>query len=335
MDFRELNLGTQIDEEGFAGKRAVFEDSEEESEGFMKSNTAGVTERDYSIKEQADITEDILSDTVEHEKNETTENVFYKKTEDSDLVLENPATNPVEVVRDTGEFSIEDIEGAPYARTGGRPIHHAEKKEPLYGTTAVAKVLGLSTQAIRNYCDYFEDYLQIQKKESGHRSFTYADIERLRQLVKLKDEKNLTFEQLKEYLKGPEQFEVIPESQRFETAIEKMEQAFEMSLKTAISYVLDSNAKLLEQKDEETQQVLNGVSEQLKSQDAAISQLIEIIKDGQSTSDEKLSKTIDNLQASLKERDERIEELVKLNEQKTSKIIELETKKQKKFFGLF
>ena len=334
MDFRELNLGAQLDEEGFSNKRAVFEDSDDEQEDY-ELNNAATTQRNSFIPENDNLSGGIMSDDIGFMKRESVMIEISKQSEGQNDSIEYTPDKSTEIINDPEEFNIDDIEGIPYSREGGRPIHHKENKEPLYGITTVAKLLGLSTQAVRNYCDYFEDYLQIQKKESGHRIFTYDDIERIRQLLKTKDEKNLTLEQLKEYLQGPEQFEVVPESQRFETAIERMEQAFELSLKSAISYVIESNSKLLEQKDEETYKMLNGVSEQLKSQDAAINELIEIIKDKKETSDTILSKTIEQLQNSLKDRDQRIEDLIKVSEQQNAKITEYETKKQKKFFGLF
>jgi len=334
MDFRELHLGTQLDEEVHSGKRAFFEDSDDEQEEFSVNNSIAREKYSSRKEEPASSVQSITNNTTSLEtESKSTEVTTGLDT--ADIPVDTATIISEEVIEDAGEFDINDIEGLPYSRQGGRPIRHKEKKEPLYGTTAVGQMLGLSTQAIRNYCDFFEDYLQIQRKEGGHRSFTYDDIERLRQLINIKDEKNFTFKQLKEYLEGPENFNVIPEAQRFETAIEKMEQVFEMSLKNAISYVVESNSKLLEQKDEETKKMVNGVAEQLKCQDAAISELLEIIKDRQSSTEDELNKTIEKLQDSLKERDKKITELVMMTEQQSARITELETKKQKKFLGLF
>ena len=337
MDFRELHLGTQFDEENSVEKRAFFSDfdDDDELEDYSANRIPAASKNDSPAKKKVNITEDNVIENVNNTKKDSVMTGDYNQNEDS---IETTETIPViseEVIQETGEFDISDIEGIPYAREGGRPIRHKEKKEQLYGSTYVSKTLGLSPQAIRNYCDYFEDYLQIQKKESRHRAFRYEDIERLRQLIKIKDEKNFTFEQLKEFINKPDNFEVIPESQRFESAIEKMEQVFETSLMKAISYVIDSNSKLLEQKDAETAQLISGVSEQLKKQDDTIAQLIEIITDEKKSSDESLSKIIEQLQSTLSERDKRIEDLVKMVEQQNSKIVELETKKQKKFFKLF
>lgn len=63
---------------------------------------------------------------------------------------------------------IEDVEGSSahyFRKQPGRPPKYKEyddiPKDMLFGTEYVAQILGLSSQAIRNYCDDFEDFLQI------------------------------------------------------------------------------------------------------------------------------------------------------------------------------
>jgi len=347
MDFKLLNLGNDNSNDTQTGGSYVQADSslyDKDNEPIEKTYEEPEEVPDIQAPEIKEAPSPAVSEhNVIQEETYLQEPDSINSKEDEYTIEEIPVTEPiediVEVVEENTEESYDSIEGGPYSRVGGRPIREKKDDLILYGTTDVAKMIGMSTQAIRNYCDYFEDYLQIPRKESGHRSFTQKHVDKLRGLIEIKDKKNLTFEQLKEYLIQPESFDIIPESQKFEVAMDKMQELFENSLRSAMNYISDSNVKMLEEKDAATARVMTEVTEQLKKQDDTIQELLEVIKKDreaeQSEKDELLNKTIENLQVSIKERDAKIEELIRITEQQNSKITELETKKQKKFLGIF
>mgnify|MGYP003291535726 CR=1 FL=1 len=344
MDFNMLNLANDSHSSSQTGRTYTQADSslyekEYEEEAFEVvheiSDRQFFTTNVETIGESSDISpEDVII-----QQNTLYEEVQPVQQNDELQSISESATDIVEIVDDEAENYYDSIEGGPYFRIDGRPIKKKKEHLVLYGTTDVAKMIGMSPQAIRNYCDYFEDYLQIPRKESGHRSFTQEHVDRLRGLIEIKDKKNLTFEQLKEYLIRPEAFDIVPESQKLEVAMEKMQELFENSLRAAISYISDSNIKLLEQKDAATAKVMSEVTEQLKKQDETITELLDVIKkeriEEHSEKDELLNETIKNLQDSLKERDAKIEEMIRVTERQNCKITELEAKKQKKFLGIF
>lgn len=77
----------------------------------------------------------------------------------------------------------------------------------FYKIGEVAKMLGVSDQVLRNYCMWFDKFLNIQKTKGGQRLFQKKDVERLRVIIKLKNERRFTNEQVTQFLEGKNPYE--------------------------------------------------------------------------------------------------------------------------------
>ncbi|APM39122.1 MerR family transcriptional regulator [Clostridium kluyveri] len=69
----------------------------------------------------------------------------------------------------------------------------------MYRTKDVAEMLNTNTQTIRNYCATFRNILDTNHKSGQHRNFTVEDINKLKLIKQLLQEKHLTSKQIIEY----------------------------------------------------------------------------------------------------------------------------------------
>ena len=74
----------------------------------------------------------------------------------------------------------------------------------FYKTGDVAEELHITDQDVRNYAQFFEDVLKIEKTPSGHRRFTRENIDQLASILRLKQENNYTFEQIRDLMRSDE-----------------------------------------------------------------------------------------------------------------------------------
>ncbi len=74
--------------------------------------------------------------------------------------------------------------------------------EVTYSTNEIAKELDFSTQTIRNYADYFAEFLSEERGMNGQRFFTAADFELFKRIIYLKDVKKQTKAEIKLILEG-------------------------------------------------------------------------------------------------------------------------------------
>lgn len=242
-----------------------------------------------------------------------------------EIIEQKPADSDIKVIRVPEEETL--IEGMPYSREFvGRPKKMKQVEPPMVGTETVAKLLGTTAQTIREYTDNFDDYLKIKRRESGARRFTEKDIDNIRDIMKLKEEKGFTIKEMQAYLANPEN-PMIPSYTRevkdIRSILENMQKVMIMQM--------ESSQKMLEDKESESAKMLDALTKKIEKQDETIEKMLGIIKESR---DEEQSKQIENLMKMIQEKEEQIELMKKEAADKDSKIQELQSK-PKKFFGLF
>lgn len=149
-------------------------------------------------------------------------------------------------------------------------------KSVMYKTQDVSNILGISTQTVRNYLETFENYLDIEKTPGGHRLYTAADIEKLRNIIKLKTERKLTMKQTLEFLQGEDDPDVvISPDKRFEYLTKLLVQ----TVNNAVQDVLESNVLTIEEKNHSTlseyKEIIEEMNVKLDERDAVILKLVE------------------------------------------------------------
>lgn len=274
------------------------------------------------------------------------------KNDETDIILaekEKSETNPnnyePEVIRIPEEET--SIEGLPFSRENkGRPVKAKEEKELLYGTEKVAQILGTTTQTIRNYCDDYDFYLNIEKTNAGARRFRYEDIEKLRYILKTKDEKQLTKEEMQMFLKDSEYFKKQkPYSDKeamqviVEEIMDKMTKQFSTNMEIMMKNTMEMSQKMLEDKNSQSQVLMDKLNERLEKQEKTLEELVDKLKNSSVESEAKEMQhadQIDNLMKMIKEKEKEVEQLQKEANDKDLQIKELQNNiKPKKFFRLF
>ena len=253
--------------------------------------------------------------------------------------------DPKEVIRIPEEET--EIEGLPYSRENkGRPVKKVDIKEALFGTERAAQALGTTAQTIRDYCDNYDFYLNIPRTPKGARRFTVEDIEKLRYIMKTKEEKQFTVKEMQGYLRDPEHFtlerNVLDKGtmQLFvEELMEKMSQQMTIQMEMMMKQNLEFSNKLIEAKDEKTATLMEKMNQRLSQQEKDFEKLLNEIKESSKATQDKEkehAEQIDNLMSMIKEKDRAIESLKEEANNKDLQILELQnTNKPKKFFGLF
>lgn len=81
--------------------------------------------------------------------------------------------------------------------------------EMEFGTSAVAAALGCSMQSIRNYCNTYGKFLDIETTKSGTRRFRMKDIRRLEKIITVKRERGYTTQQMIAFLEDEGKNELV------------------------------------------------------------------------------------------------------------------------------
>ena len=238
---------------------------------------------------------------------------------------------------------IEDVEGSSahyFRKQPGRPPKYKEyddiPKDMLFGTEYVAQILGLSSQAIRNYCDDFEDFLHIRRKETGHRQFTQEDINNLRRIIKIKDERNFTVKQMKAYLENPTDNAMVPDEVKMEQLLLKVKESVNETVLQLLSEIKEQNTLALEDKNKAINEASEKISEmtsEIAKQKERIIELENLLKH----QSEENAVIIDELKKSNELKESEISELLKNSKTQLEQLeaIKDQTKAKKKFLGLF
>ena len=238
---------------------------------------------------------------------------------------------------------IEDVEGSSahyFRKQPGRPPKYKEyddiPKDMLFGTEYVAQILGLSSQAIRNYCDDFEDFLHIRRKETGHRQFTQEDINNLRRIIKIKDERNFTVKQMKAYLENPTDNAMVPDEVKMEQLLLKVKESVNETVLQLLSEIKEQNTLALEDKNNAINEASEKISEMTSEIAKQKERIIEIENLLKHQSEEN-AVIIDELKKSNELKESEISELLKNSKTQLEQLeaIKDQTKAKKKFLGIF
>lgn len=177
-----------------------------------------------------------------------------------------------------------------------------------YKTKDVAARLGITEQLVRNYCMYFDPFLNIEKLPSNQRRFKEEDINKLGSILQLMREKNMTVNETIQYLQSGDekaQLYIAPVEEKLDIFLKLISDAVEA---TATKAYADMKERLLEdaEADNKTLEMLNA---KISQQEESISSLKQEIAERDETIkkllDQKLSsiekETVQNREAILEE----------------------------------
>lgn len=121
-----------------------------------------------------------------------------------------------------------------------------------FGSNAVAGALGVTTQSIRNYCNIYAKFLNIETTKNGTRRYKMKDIRQLEKIISLKRERGYTTQQMISFLEneGKEEL-IVTDADRMEAIINNVADAVFNRLTEYIE-----NKGLLEQFTEHEKQLL-------------------------------------------------------------------------------
>lgn len=284
-----------------------------------------------------------------HDENEHAE---YNYDNDDIVRIGNEEIHPddyedVEYIKDsTSEDDVSSsIEGIPYSREfQGNPRTKNKKamSEITFGTEYVAKELGVSAQAIRNYVEDYNEFLGIEYSPTGRRIFHLEQIEKLRNIMQIKEERGYTTARMQAYLRDPDnEKKVASPEERMEEMFGKMQLAMQQSMMESMrsfaGELIENNAKLLEMKESINNQIVDELKEQVIDQGKAISELLDIVKN-QAMDDKKYEdslRVIEELKASIQQKDKNLEELTETIKKQKDEYEYLQKTTRKKIFGVF
>lgn len=78
-----------------------------------------------------------------------------------------------------------------------------------FGSNAVARALGVTTQSIRNYCNTYAKFLDIETTKSGTRRYRMKDIRKLHRIISIKNDRGYTTQQMLSFLENDGKEEII------------------------------------------------------------------------------------------------------------------------------
>lgn len=231
-----------------------------------------------------------------------------KMAADSECVLEEYNNG-----EDIDVVYTSEIEPEP--GTGAAP-------EIKYKTAEVAERLNISSQSLRNFTEYFDDVLNIERTESGHRLYSEENIKKIEGIMKIKKERHFTMEQTLFFLLSEDDPDVaiLPEK-RFEFLLKSLSQHIE----TTVSETLQSNMATIAEK---STSLLAAYEKKLDEKDEIIKRLIEENRSYEEKLNEIKLETTNQLQKLEQTELENKKEIIE-------SFRELSNSKKKKWFGLW
>lgn len=146
-----------------------------------------------------------------------------------------------------------------------------------YKTKEAAAKLGVSEQTLRNYCQKFEEFLDVGRTPSGQRIFYEKDIKRLQSIQQIAKEFGFSWDQTKEFLKNEADPDVMlmPEK-RYDTIMAVLSDTVEKSVTAALLAAKREQAQI---EDKKYAEVLMSLETKLDERDKVIQQLLEENRD--------------------------------------------------------
>ena len=271
----------------------------EEQKGFIINapETPQTDFNSYSIKEEFEENDDEVEESVE---------------EDEEI---------------NDEIEYEDSAKKSYAGS-------VEGGSMFFKTKDVAEELGISDQEVRNYSQYFAEFLNINKTASGHRRFTRENIEKLAAILEIKENNHYTIEQTIKALSS-EEGEIMSardDMDRLHKLIELMANRIELSgneikksVKEEVRLALTEQAEHLIESSEQQNIQNNEQIKALQEKNEESNRLIEELQKQNS----KILEVLTSISEDQKSKDKMIEELSAQNKEL---IEEVQKKKKFRFF---
>lgn len=204
----------------------------------------------------------------------------------------------------------------------------------FYKIGEVAKMLGVSDQVLRNYCMWFDKFLNIQKTKGGQRLFQKKDIENLRVIIKLKNERRFTNEQVTQFLEGKNPYESNKKHEDDSSNANVLMEMIRGAVVEAVAKALEENMKtttlLLEDQKENYDQIIEQDKNLISTLEKKLAEQNEIITKyaEQQAQTEKL---LNDIAATSQENAQVSKELA----EKVQIVLEADAKKEKSSFWDF
>ncbi|AZV56647.1 MerR family transcriptional regulator [Clostridium sp. AWRP] len=140
-----------------------------------------------------------------------------------------------------------------------KSINISDFKINTYKTKDVAKLLNTSTQAIRNYCLTFKDYLN-SNHHCKYRNFTEDDINKLKMIQYLSKEKHYTTQQIKQYFLDNDS-SLFSNQKDLEFAAQAisnlLKPEIETIIKQSVSDIMQNNTNIIKSDIEKSSSLIN------------------------------------------------------------------------------
>lgn len=133
----------------------------------------------------------VPQDNMTSEKAERTDNVEY--IDDSSVEV----FDTINIDEETGEI------------LRGLNVDSVVPDDMEFGSNAVARALGVTTQSIRNYCNTYAKFLDIETTKNGTRRYRMKDVRKLYKIISVKNDRGYTTQQMLSFLENEGKEELL------------------------------------------------------------------------------------------------------------------------------
>lgn len=288
-------------------RRQHFSPQPENSSDYPKVSIETEESKEDDISEEKEVS-------LETEKeiyNGGNENKIYDPQEEDTVEQINPSNVTVE---------REKIDDETINNAGGM-------NTVKYRTKDVANILDVTEQTVRNNAAFFEQYLNIEKKTSGHRRYTKESIDKLRLIFQLKNEKKFTNEQVIEYLQGDStDYTSLSPEKKLDMVLMMVSQTVTQVMEETAEKITQSSQKMIDQQNDaytenikQNTELIKQLSEKLSQKEDAISLLKEDKEELLRQNEEFKRQLLEIQKQTSDSQSQIIEELEKLKEQPQKK----------------
>lgn len=288
-------------------RRQHFSPQPENSSDYPKVTIETEESKEDDISEEKEVS-------LESEKeiyNGGNENKIYNSQEEDTVEQINPSNVTVE---------REKIDDETINNAGGM-------NTVKYRTKDVANILDVTEQTVRNNAAFFEQYLNIEKKTSGHRRYTKESIDKLRLIFQLKNEKKFTNEQVIEYLQGDStDYTSLSPEKKLDMVLMMVSQTVTQVMEETAEKITQSSQKMIDQQNDtytenlkQNTELIKQLSEKLSQKEDAISLLKEDKEELLRQNEEFKRQLLEIQKQTSDSQSQIIEELEKLKEQPQKK----------------
>lgn len=277
----------------------------------------------------------VPQDNMTSEKAERTDNVEY--IDDSSVEV----FDTINIDEETGEI------------LRGLNIDSVVPDDMEFGSNAVARALGVTTQSIRNYCNTYAKFLDIETTKNGTRRYRMKDVRKLHKIISVKNDRGYTTQQMLSFLENEGKEELlVTEAERMnalaDTVADKVFDRLCAYMETSgiLEQFTEKEKQLLLQQNEMSESMENlekkhadivRINEEmdkklddLQKKEESLSSLFKDFVAEREIVKEKDQKHLDDLQKQMEETMKKSEELLREKEKYIRELEETVSKMQKK-----